>query len=51
VVAKQEHIEYTSALIVLDFDQPWEMVNALNRWLGVLQEVVHSVLRTLPLAS
>ena len=48
---KPENLEYTSAIIVLDFDQPWEMMNALNRWMSLLSEAVLNVMRTLPLAT
>ena len=51
VVMKPENLEYTSAIIVLDFDQPWEMMNALNRWMSLLSEAVLNVMRTLPLAT
>jgi Dynein light intermediate chain (DLIC) len=51
MVMQPENLEYTSAVIVLDFDQPWEMVNALNRWLSILKDAVHNVIRTLPLAT
>lgn len=40
-----------AALIVLDLDQPWEMINSLNRWLQVLQEVAHSMIGALPLST
>lgn len=48
-VVKPETLEYTSALIVLDFDQPWEMMNALNRWMSLLSDTILSVMKTLPL--
>ena len=48
-VVKPETLEYTSALIVLDFDQPWEMMNALNRLMSLLSDTILSVMKTLPL--
>ena len=44
---KPENLEYTSALIVLDFDQPWEMMDALNRWMRLLSEVVQAKMKEL----
>jgi hypothetical protein len=49
MVVDKENLENTCALIVLDFDQPWEMMNALNRWLGILSDVILNALKTLPL--
>ena len=48
---RPENLEYMAALIVLDLDQPWEMINSLNRWLQVLQEVAHSMIGALPLST
>jgi hypothetical protein len=39
-VLRPQNLEYTSALIVLDFDQPWEMKNSLSRWLSILSDVI-----------
>jgi len=39
-VLKPEHLDYLSAAIVLDLDQPWEMMNALNRWMSLLDQIV-----------
>jgi hypothetical protein len=49
LVLKPENIEYTSAVIVLDFDQPWEMMNALNRWMTLLSKAVLATIMNLPL--
>lgn len=40
MVVKPENIEYTSAVIVLDFDQPWDIMNSLNKWMGVLSDTI-----------
>lgn len=50
-VLRPEYLEYTSALIVLDFDQPWEMMNALNRWMGLLQNNIQEIRKQLPFAK
>jgi hypothetical protein len=34
---------------MLDFDQPWEMMNALQRWMGALQETIFQLMPKLPL--
>jgi hypothetical protein len=49
MIIKKENLEYTSALIVLDFDQPWEMMNALTKWMGILSQAVLFVLKDLPI--
>lgn len=51
LVLRPENLEYTSAIIVLDFDQPWEMMNALNRWMSLLTEPVLNALRQLPISK
>lgn len=45
MVLKPENLEYTAAVIVLDFDQPWEMMNSLNKWLSLLTEAVSGNMR------
>jgi hypothetical protein len=40
MVLKPEQLEYTAALIVLDFDQPWEMMESLTKWTRLLNSVV-----------
>lgn len=40
VVLKPEQLEYTAAMIVLDFDQPWEMKESVNKWMRILTDVV-----------
>jgi tRNA A58 N-methylase Trm61 len=40
MVMKPEQLEYTAAVIVLDFDQPWEMMESLNKWTRLLTEVI-----------
>lgn len=49
MVLNEKNLEYTAAVIVLDFDQPWEMVNSLNKWLSLLNETVLGIIRKLPL--
>ena len=34
-------------MIVLDFDQPWEMMNALQRWMGTLGETILDIMKQL----
>jgi hypothetical protein len=46
-VLKPEDLESTCALIVLDFDQPWEMMNALQRWMEALRETVLDLMKLL----
>lgn len=46
-VLKPEDLENTCALIVLDFDQPWEMMNALQRWMGALSEAILDIMKLL----
>jgi hypothetical protein len=36
LVLRPEDLEHTCAVIMLDFDQPWEMMNALQRWMSAL---------------
>lgn len=48
---KPDMLEYMSAMIVLDLDQPWEMMNALNKWMGLLSEVILNMMKTLPLQT
>ncbi|CDW77480.1 cytoplasmic dynein 1 light intermediate chain 2 [Stylonychia lemnae] len=47
LVLKPEDLQQTCALIVLDFDQPWEMMNALQRWMGVLGETILDIMKML----
>ena len=49
MILKPEHLEYTSALIVLDFDQPWEMMESLMRWTRVINDVMQSFMKDMPL--
>jgi dynein light intermediate chain 1 len=51
MVVKPENLEYTSALIVLDFDQPWDIMNSLNKWMGILSDTILPTLRLLPIAK
>lgn len=51
LVLKPDMLEYMSAMIVLDLDQPWEMMNALNKWMGLLSEVILNMMKTLPLQT
>jgi hypothetical protein len=43
-VLRPDHLEYMGALIVLDLDQPHEMMNSLNRWLSLLDELIRPIL-------
>jgi len=51
MVLRPENLEYSSAVIVLDFDQPWEIMNSLNRWMSLLSDAVLGVMKTLPLIA
>ena len=49
LVIKPDQLEYTAALIVLDFDQPWEMMEQLTKWTRLLTEVLQSFMKDIPL--
>lgn len=49
LVLRPEDLEQTCAIIMLDFDQPWEMMNALQRWMSALQETIFQLMPKLPL--
>ena len=51
MVVKPDNLEYTSAMIVLDFDQPWDIMNSLNKWMGILSEIILPTLSQLPIAK
>ena len=36
-------ISNSLVLILLDFSQPWNLVNSLNRWLGIVENHIKSV--------
>lgn len=36
-------------MIVLDFDQPWEMMESLTKWTSMLTEVIQSFMKELPI--
>ena len=38
-----------TAVIVLDFDQPWEMMESLTKWTSLLTDVVQGFMKDLPL--
>jgi Dynein light intermediate chain (DLIC) len=48
LVLKPEDLQHTCAVIVLDFDQPWEMMNALQRWMSTLGDTILDIIKTLP---
>ena len=48
LVLKPEDLQHTCAVIVLDFDQPWEMMNALQRWMSTLGDTILDIMKTLP---
>jgi hypothetical protein len=48
-VLRPEHLDYLSAAIVLDLDQPWEIMNSLNRWMSLLDQLVRPLLSQLPI--
>ena len=49
LVLKPEHLEYMTAVIVLDFDQPWEMMESLTKWTSLLNDIVQGFMKELPL--
>lgn len=49
MVMKPENLEFSSAVIVLDLDQPWEMMNSLNRWMSILDEAIRPTMMQLPI--
>lgn len=51
VVLKPEDLEYTCALIVLDFEQPWEIMNSLQKWMGALGDTILDIMKQLPLSK
>jgi hypothetical protein len=46
-VLRPSDLQYTCAVIVLDFDQPWEMMNALQKWMGTLSETILDIMKSL----
>ncbi len=48
LVLKPEDLMYTSALVMLDFAQPWEIMNALERWVGALNDSVLDIMKGMP---
>ena len=36
-------------MIVLDFDQPWEMMESLTKWTSMLTEVIQNFMKELPI--
>lgn len=48
-VLRPEHLDYLCAVIVLDLDQPWEMMNALNRWMDLLDQLMRPLLSKVPI--
>ena len=49
-VIRADYLAQTCALIVLDLDQPWDLMNQLYKWLAVIRESIQSILSTLSLA-
>ncbi len=48
-VLRAEDLLSMCAMIVLDFEEPWEMMNSLHKWLSVLSETVFALQPDLPL--
>ena len=48
LVLKPEDLMYTSAVVMLDFEQPWEIMNALERWIGALNESILGIMKAMP---
>ena len=47
-VVKPEDLESTVAVIVLDFDRPWDLMASLKRWLNALQNFVFGLNEKMP---
>ena len=37
--------------MVLDFDQTWDMMTALQKWMGVLGDIILDLMKSLPLSA
>ena len=48
-IIEPDNLENTAALIMLDFDQPWDMKISLQKWMTVLQDAMFKLLPKLPL--
>ena len=51
MVLRPEDIEHICAVIVLDFDQPWEMKRSLEKWMKVLQNTILELFKNLQLKT
>jgi len=49
-VLRPDHLEFLSAIVVLDLDQPHEIMNSLNRWMSFLDELIRPIMSQLPVA-
>lgn len=43
-VLKPDSLEHLSAVIVLDLDTPWELMNQLKKWIKTLQQALFNLL-------
>jgi hypothetical protein len=48
IVLKPDDLLNTCAIIVLDFDQPWDMMSSLEKWMNVLRDTILALLPQLP---
>jgi len=39
-VLKPEDLEHTFGIIVLDLEQPWDLMNQCEKWMKVLKEAI-----------
>lgn len=40
LILKPEDLVQTSAIIMLDFDKPWEMMNSITKWMDALRDTI-----------
>ena len=51
MVLRPEDIEHMCAVIMLDFDQPWEMKRSLEKWMKVLQNAILDLMKNIQLKT
>src|SRR3984885_15799909 len=44
---KPENVEHMCLIIMLDFDQPWEMKKSLEKWMKILQNTVLDLMKNI----
>lgn len=43
-----EDLKYTTAMLLLDFEKPWNIMNSFDQWMTCLREVVSFLIPKLP---